>query len=245
MAIKKTEKVEIRPLDRRIAKVEIVGDSPLIVHAWDAKARRQMLEKQMGWNKKSAKKEPKNPLSDFVNSAYWIDPQPDPITYESVETALNGGARFGFPASAFKEAAISAAYRMKFTDDKVSGRGVLKVLADFSGYYGGELRADYDRRTIDIIPNQYRNMELVQIFSEPPIMREDMVKVQKSTDIRYRAQFDNWKATLTIEFNASGQYSFEDIVCFIDYGGSFCGIGEWRIEKGGNFGAYHVVGSNV
>ena len=239
MARKTQENVEIRPMERMVTSVTVIGDSPLIVHAWSAKAKREMLEKQMGWTA-AKKREAKSPLDDFVSSAYWLDPMPDPITYESVNDVLSDGARFGFPAGAFKDASISAAYRMGFAQDKVSIMGIMKVLPDATGYYGGELRADMTRKKIDIIPNQFLSLDLVQISSDPPIMREDMVKIQKTTDIRYRAQFNNWKAVLRIEYNASGKYSFSDIINFIDYGGTCCGIGEWRAEKGGNYGTYHV-----
>ena len=38
MATKKTEVVEIRPVKMDVVKVKIVGDTPLIVHAWSFKA---------------------------------------------------------------------------------------------------------------------------------------------------------------------------------------------------------------
>ena len=47
MASKKEEVVEIRPLDIKEVKIKIVGDTPLIVHAWSEKAKRMMLEAQM------------------------------------------------------------------------------------------------------------------------------------------------------------------------------------------------------
>ena len=48
MATKKeTEIVEIRALDIKRVPIRIVGDTPLIVHRWDEKQKRIMLEKQM------------------------------------------------------------------------------------------------------------------------------------------------------------------------------------------------------
>ena len=46
---KKTESVvaEIRPVEIKKVKIKIIGDSPLIVHAWSEKAKRMMLEAQM------------------------------------------------------------------------------------------------------------------------------------------------------------------------------------------------------
>lgn len=52
----------------QVLSVEIVGVTPLIVCAWSEKARRQMLEKQMG--KSLKKKEPKDPVADYNASRY-------------------------------------------------------------------------------------------------------------------------------------------------------------------------------
>ena len=40
-----TEVIEIRPIQIKKATVHIVGDTPLIMHAWSEKAKREMLEK--------------------------------------------------------------------------------------------------------------------------------------------------------------------------------------------------------
>ena len=47
--------VEIRPLDIRRVPIRIIGDSPLIVHAWSEKAKRMMLEAQQKATKTKAK----------------------------------------------------------------------------------------------------------------------------------------------------------------------------------------------
>lgn len=46
MATKKEEKlaINITPLKIKMTKIRIVGDSPLIIHAWSEKAKKQMLE---------------------------------------------------------------------------------------------------------------------------------------------------------------------------------------------------------
>jgi hypothetical protein len=81
---KKTENiVEIKPIVKKTVKVRIVGDSPLIMHAWDAKAKREILEKEIG-AKKVKVREPKNPIADFVASMYWLTPCPEEMTAEAV-----------------------------------------------------------------------------------------------------------------------------------------------------------------
>ena len=218
MATKKatTEVIEIRPIEIKKVTVRIVGDTPLIMHAWSEKAKRMMLEAQMGVAK-GKKKEAKNPVDDFIRSMYWLTPMPEDGTMESFEEAIASGARFGFPVTAFKQAAISAAYRMGWAKDKMSMRGAFFIDSDENG--------------------------MIEIHSDTPEMREDMVKVGMGTaDIRYRGEFKNWYADLTISYNANGQYSLENIVNIINAGGYVCGVGEWRPERDGQNGMFHVAG---
>lgn len=214
MATKKTEVIEIRPIEIKKVTVRVVGDTPLIMHAWSEKAKRMMLEAQMGIAK-GKKKEVKNPVDDFIRSMYWLTPMPEDGTMESFEEAIANGARFGFPVTAFKQAAISAAYRMGWAKDKMSMRGAFYIDSDENG--------------------------MIEIHSDTPEMREDMVKVGMGTaDIRYRGEFKNWYADLTISYNANGQYSLENIVNIINAGGYVCGVGEWRPERDGQNGMFHV-----
>lgn len=214
MATKKTEVIEIRPIEIKKVTVRVVGDTPLIMHAWSEKAKRMMLEAQMGIAK-GKKKEVKNPADDFIRSMYWLTPMPEDGTMESFGEAIANGARFGFPVTAFKQAAISAAYRMGWAKDKMSMRGAFYIDSDENG--------------------------MIEIHSDTPEMREDMVKVGMGTaDIRYRGEFKNWYADLTISYNANGQYSLENIVNIINAGGYVCGVGEWRPERDGQNGMFHV-----
>lgn len=218
MATKKanTEVIEIRPIEIKKVTIRIVGDTPLIMHAWSEKAKRMMLEAQMGVAK-GKKKEAKNPVDDFIRSMYWLTQMPEDGTMESFEEAIANGARFGFPVTAFKQAAISAAYRMGWAKDKMSMRGAFFIDSDENG--------------------------MIEIHSDTPEMREDMVKVGMGTaDIRYRGEFKNWYADLTISYNANGQYSLENIVNIINAGGYVCGVGEWRPERDGQNGMFHVAG---
>ena len=220
MATKKTEIIEIKPIQMNTVEVTIQGDTPLIMHAWSEKAKRMMLETQQG-KAKGKKKEFKNPVDDFIQSMYWLTEKPDTdgLSEEECEQAfdkaIKNGAKFGFPITAFKQAAISAAYRMGWSKDKMSLRGVFFIETDYG--------------------------DMVEIKSDVPQMREDMVKVgMGAADIRYRGQFNNWSTTFRLKYNVNGQYSLENILNIINAGGVFCGVGEWRPEKDGQFGTYHI-----
>ena len=215
MATKAKEKVTDGTMQISVPKIKIeqfqltiVGDSPLICHKWSEKAKKAMLDVHM--KKAKTAKEAKNPVEDFINSLYWLTDSPTKYTIEAFEKSLKNGAKFGFPATAFKSAAVSAGYRAKITKDKVSSYGAFHIMGEY-----------------------------VEIEGVPE-MREDMVKLNGGApDIRYRGEFKNWKATFVISFNTS-LFSIEQIVNLFNLGGFACGVGEWRIEKGGVYGMFHA-----
>ncbi|MBQ6164750.1 MAG: hypothetical protein IJK23_09785 [Clostridia bacterium] len=221
MAAAKQELIAIKPIEIQKVYLRLTGDTPIIMHAWSEKAKRMMLEAQQG-KAKGKQKEIRRPADDFIQSMYWLSEKPcysdtasDEEIMELFNDAIRNGARFGCPVTAFKQAAISAAYRSGWSKDKVSLQGAFFIESDENG-----------------------NTEL---FSDPPIMREDMVRIGMGTaDLRYRGEFRNWNVDLTIDYNKNGQYSLENIINIINAGGFSCGVFESRPEKGGQNGMYHV-----
>lgn len=161
--------------------------------------------------KKTKEKTIRNPIEDFMRACYWLTPMPEEFTEESFEKAIKEGARFGFPAKGIKASIVSGAFRNGMTKDKVS-------------LYGAFL-----------IPE-----ELVEIKFDEIVMREDYVRIAHGgTDVRFRPEFKNWTMTFKIQYNENS-YSLDQLINFINLGGFSCGLGEMRIEKGGNFGSYTV-----
>ncbi len=180
--------IEIKRPDLRIIAVDIFGTSPLICHKWSEKAKKEMLDKQMGKPKVKAFK---NPEKDYKESLY----------------EMTDG--YGFPAVAFKNAAVRAASNLDIT--MVQARQMFFVIADEG--------------------------DLIHIKGEPT-MREDMVRLNgKTADIRYRGEFRNWRATLNIKYNA-GVISDDQVVNLFQLAGFSVGIGEWRPERNGSFGCF-------
>ena len=213
MAAKKEIEVEIPAVKVNRFKIRIVGDSPFICHAWSQKAKQMMLENQTGKPKKA--KEPKNPVADFIESMYWLTSMPGEMTEEAFEAAIKNGAKFGMPVSMFIKAAANGAR--------------LNGAAKFNNEVFSKMWINGDAG------------EFATIQSDAPIMREDMVRIGAATkvaDIRYRGEFRNWRTELTISYNAAIS-TIEEIANFLSLGGFSAGVGEWRINKGGVFGAYH------
>ena len=152
----------------------------------------------------------KDPVRDFIDSLYWLDGEPEEKTEEGFVRAIQDGARFGFPSVAFKASAVAAGYRSGVTKNLVSMYGAFHIDGEF--------------------------VEIKGI----PEMREDMVRVGMGVaDIRYRGEFKEWSATFQVKYNAS-VISLEQLVNLFNLGGFACGLGEWRPEKGGAFGMYHI-----
>jgi hypothetical protein len=174
-------------------EMTLEGDSPLLCHAWSEKAKRMILEKQM--KVPTQGREAKDPEQDFLQTLY---------PYEGKAK----GAEYGFPAIAFKSAAVDACrfVNMKMTE----ARGAFHI-----------------------------PVRLVPIFGKP-VPQEDMVRVGMGTaDIRYRAAFDPWHTTFTVRYNKNAM-SIEQIVNLFNTGGFGVGVGEWRPERNGSNGMFHV-----
>ena len=227
-AAKKTEEITIRKVEYAKCKIRIIGDSPIIIHAWSEKARKEMLDAQTD-TPKTKKKPCKMPFDDFARALYWLTTMPtetikDPcngemreiVTEDLFDKAIEEGARFGFPINAFKMAGNSAAYRKGWVKNQMSLRGAYFLESEDGG-------------------------ELVEIKGDKPKIREDMVKLQgSSSDLRYRPVFENWYCDMTLTLDTGFGLKMDDIINVINAGGSSCGVGEWRIERDGIFGRYHV-----
>lgn len=136
--------------------------------------------------------------------------------YEASLYVLPDGTH-GFPASGFKAAMVGAA---RFFE------GVAMTQLKQALYIVGEG------------PDQ-----LVRITGAPH-MREDNVRIAMGkADLRFRGQFDDWSATLTIRYIPT-LLSLDSIAALLDAGG-FGGIGEWRPSaprsSTGSFGTFQVV----
>lgn len=215
------EMIELPGIDIGFVTIEIIGDSPLIVHKWQEKSKKEMLDKQM--KKASNGKDAKNPPLDFVNSLYWLDENgnlidtPEELADITPDTpieevnAVLGKGRFGFPTCGFKSCAIDAGYQQGVIAKKTTARGAFHILGEYA---------------------------VIEGF---PTIREDSVQVgtvTRSADIRHRPEFKQWKTTLTIKYNKKA-ISMAQIINLMNYGGFSNGVGEWRPSRGGSFGTFH------
>lgn len=191
-----TPAVQINKIQAETLLVPIVGTASLIVHAWSAKAKQQMLDAQQG---RKNVKQIRDPQADYEASLY--------------RTATG----YGFPTLAFKAATVGAA---RFFGKAVRMTDLRQFL-----FLTGEPSVD--------------GSQILTAIEGEPKQREDMVRVGMGTDLRFRGEFQEWKATLAVTFitTALDQGS---VLSLVDAGGMGVGVGEWRPERRGQNGTYTV-----
>lgn len=117
--------IELPRLNIEQLQIRLIGDSPLVVHAWSEKAKEMMRQTQQKKAKRA--KEARDPWADFCESLYWISDKPVKPTEKDVQKAV-----FGFPSIGFKTAAVDACSHVD---------GVTKVEARGAFHVDGELVA--------------------------------------------------------------------------------------------------------
>lgn len=120
--------------------------------------------------------------------------------------------RFGFPAAGFKKACVSACRNYP----KSSGVTMAFIRGAFHvlGTY------------VEMPSKPYR-------FDHP-------VRVKGSADIRSRGKLDSWHTVLKIRYNAD--VITPDQICnLLNMAGFSVGVGDWRPEKNGSSGMFHVA----
>jgi hypothetical protein len=189
--------VEIQRIDAETVQVPIIGTTPLIVHRFSEKAKRQMLDNMQG---RKTPKQPKNPQEDYEGAFYRFE---------------DGGT--GVPVVAFKLATVGGA---RFYGKQVTMTALKQFL-----FFRGKIGVD--------------GQALARIEGEAE-MREDVVRVgQGGTDLRYRPIYHEWATVLTVTYVRSS-LTRDSVLSLIDAGGMGVGVGEWRPEKGGEFGSYRI-----
>lgn len=209
-----TGAISLKRIEREVALIDVEGTAPLVVHQWSEKARRMMLDSQQG---RKSPKVAKDPKADYMDSMYRFAG-----TDRSVIDPLDS---HGIPTMGLKAATVKGGARAFGKSVKMTElRQALIFLPDGLGDDGLQLTR-------------------LSLVGEP-IMREDLVRVGMGTaDLRYRAEYRDWAATIRVEFFPN-LIDIDSIVALIDAGGAN-GIGEWRPERNGSFGTYRVAGEAI
>jgi hypothetical protein len=207
-----SSKVIIPKPNHSTLEVKLIGSSPLIMHAWSSKAKKEILDKQQ--KKAKNAKQARDPDREYEESIYYLaPPTKDGIkrlgTLEDWADVPMEKRRFCFPANAVKSALVDAC---SFVQDltKVLARGALFI-----------------------------EDGVVEIIGKPQ-KRDDMVTIGMGTkDLRFRAEFETWHTTFRVVYNAD-ILSPEMILNLFAHAGFSVGLGEWRPQKDGVNGRFRA-----
>lgn len=165
------DSIKIAALKRTAMKIAIVGDTPLIVHAWSHKAKLMMLAKHMG---KPLDRFIKDPYEDFIQSMYRFEDR-----------------NYGFPVVAIKEAMATvtadlagAARAQIYRNVSVTGRRGFQI-----GVFA-DLQSPHELGEI-FSPNAPQMREDMVRLSG----------MTRDPDIRYRAEFWPWAMEFSMAFD--------------------------------------------
>lgn len=198
--IKTDEVVKIPPIETQRVSITLEGMSPLLVHQFGEKSKRQIEEKQQ----KIAKggRAARDPDAEFRSSLYTISGGKKPV--------------YGVPASGIKNCAVSACRFIEGVS-MTTAKGAFHILAPEDG--------------------------LIPIKGPAPVMDARPVRIggfgKKVADMRYRGRFDKWEVSFDVIYNKR-VISPEQLVNLYENAGFAIGLHEYRPEKGGNLGMFHV-----
>lgn len=129
-------------------------------------------------------------------------------------TYKDADGRPGIPAIAFKSALITAAHKDLGIEKTLVRKAIFTGCADPQ----------------EVLPIDYERVEV----------REDLVRVGAgAADLRYRPYFFGWSCAMSLQFEPT-LIQMGDLLTLIDRAGLTVGIGEWRPEKGGEYGRFKV-----
>lgn len=129
--------------------------------------------------------------------------------------------------------------RIKNDDDEDCVKAIWfkKGMAAMAGYFGIP-RGNIEQGVYvvgDLIPIKYAGKK--------PIMNTARVRVGQGTmaktSLAYRPEFHGWSCKLRIGFDASVMTPHQ-VISLLAHAGGKNGIGEWRPQKGGDFGRFDV-----
>lgn len=138
----------------------------------------------------------------------------DPEMEAIAATYFTADGEVGVNAMAIKSSLLTAAHK----DFGIARTAVMKALFLYAPDESGCLPLEYESTAI----------------------REDCVRVgQGQTDLRYRPEFRGWRTRIKFDIDTR-ILNPEDVIHLANNAGFGVGIGEWRPEKGGEWGRFEV-----
>lgn len=191
-AAKPRDILVISPPNIKTAVITVIGTAPYVQHKFSQKAQTKIEETQRAGMraKKNTKKEARQFEEDYKNAAH---------------VSVDGW--YGIPASAFRNAMISACRVAGFA----MTRAKLSIFVDADGF-------DQD------------GTPLVRIEGEPKVHQGWARNESGVCDLRWRPMWQSWKAAVQLHWDAD-QFSPADVLNLMARAGLQVGIGEGRPDS--------------
>jgi hypothetical protein len=156
---------------------------------------------------------------------------------EKMEAAQQGAAKTKKPPREPDREFQEAQYRLQDGGHGFPAIGIKKAMVLAGQRFGDEKGTElYGAFTI---PGEFLRLEI----AAEPRMRADRVVLSgasRTASIAYRPEYWPWAITVPIAFNATF-ISLDQIVNLLTMAGMSVGIGDWRVDKKGNFGTWEVA----
>lgn len=206
----KTTQINLPEMKLEQHKLYLIGSSPLMVHAFPEKERKAMLDKNM--KIATGGRDARDPHAEYDAAMYIL---PD--------------GRHGFPAVAFKAAAVTACTSLSDVT-KVAARQAFRV-------------AGLPMNAPGVLSGSFVRTALVPLVTPGPVMREDVVRLSgpsRTATMRYRPEYPVWGVILDVVLNPQ-VVSIGQLATMFQAAGHGVGIGEYRPERDGDCGTFDIV----
>lgn len=175
----------------------------------------RMLQQQCGELEPAAQKSARDLDEEFLESLSVIGNRP-----KTVAEAQAPGRPYGCPAASI--------------------RRVMEAVARASGKFKKDIT-----QSVFVLATDGRFVRLID--NTPPVQHTSRVRNSdraRTAAVRMRALFEKWAIEFKVRFN-SRAITPEMIVSLLTHGGEVNGLGEWRVERGGEFGRFKVVSAKA
>lgn len=190
----------------------LIGDTPLITHAWSEKAKLDMLDDQ---KKIAREKTPRDPEADFVSSLYELRP---------------GSQTYGFPATGIKDCVMSVAHKDRGVPQTVARANTI-FKAPIYQVRAAQAGAKCNMPLVRIWGGEpVMREDMVRVG----------VGMRKTATLAYRAEFWPWAIKVRGVLNVRA-IPTQALLFLARHAGITVGIGDWRNAKKGVFGAFHIA----
>jgi len=218
--------VKIQPLNVGNLTLNLRGTSPLVVHNFGDKSRKQMLEAQMSTQK--AKKEPRCPEEEFLDAFYVVDGEiPKPTvnedtrqkSYDVDEVAkFLKSATFGLPITGFKNAIIAACRNTDYTMTQM-------------------------KQTLFLSGAEHHDWAIINSEKSPEMDSRicRLAGAARTPIERFRPMWREWSTTINIQFDAN-QMTPDQVANIVAIAGFYVGVFEGRPERSSlGWGRFELV----